>query len=201
MGLDEPVARFGNFHGQEDAGAEVDGFHFGEILGEEVGDFSEGGGDGRGEVGGGEGVGNGAVVRFRAVDEFDDAVDEVAELGEEFGIVALDEGSPFELCVTCFRSVLHEIITPDIGWDASIFCVVAEDTDTTRFTEFTILVVEVLCGREMVEHGPIIARAHLATGEDDGVKGDIVLSQELIESHVFWVVPPLFPFCRVICGN
>ena len=36
VGLDEAVSGFGDLHGEEDAGAEADGFHFGDVLGQEV---------------------------------------------------------------------------------------------------------------------------------------------------------------------
>ncbi len=103
-------------------------------------------GEGAWKVGGREGVRDSAVVGFGAVDEFDDSVDEVAEFGEEFGIVAIDEGLPFELRITCFRSVFHEIVAPDICWHAGVLCVVAEDANAAGLAELAVLVIEIFGG-------------------------------------------------------
>ena len=62
---------------------------------------------------------NGAVGL--AVDELDDAVDEVTQLGEELAVVALHEGAPLELGVTSLRTVLQQVVSPHIGRDTSLF--------------------------------------------------------------------------------
>lgn len=159
VGLEEVVAALGDGHGGQEARFQPDGFQVGDVLGEEGVDF------GFGFVEVGRGV-QGRVVRDDgvvdlAVDQLDDAVDEVAELGEQLAVVLIDEGSPFELGVARFRPVFEQVVAPDVSGHARVLGVVAEDADAAGFGEFAAFVVEVFGCGEVVEHGPFVFGADL----------------------------------------
>jgi hypothetical protein len=67
----------------------------------------------------------------------------------------------------------------------------AEDAGAVAFGELAAFVVEVLGGGDVVEEGPALLGGDEAGGEDDGVKGHVVLSHELEQLHVL-AFPPAF---------
>ena len=78
-----------------------------------------------------------------ACDEFDDAVDKIADIVEEFGVVFGDKLSPEELGVGGFGTGREEVIAECGGGLARDPCLVAKDTDTTGLGEFITFVLEV----------------------------------------------------------
>jgi hypothetical protein len=66
-----------------------------------------------------------------ACDEFDDAVDEVADVVEEFGVVFCDKLAPKELGVGGFGAGGEEVVAEDGGGLAGDAGLVAKDADTT----------------------------------------------------------------------
>ena len=49
----------------------------------------------------------------------------------------------------------------------------------------------------MVEQGVVVLSTYQGTGEHDCVEGNIVFSHELVELHLFWVLPPSLPLLGV----
>jgi hypothetical protein len=86
-------------------------------------------------------IGDGAGVLAR--DEFDDAVDEITDVIEEFGVVLCDKLAPEELRVGGFGAGGEEVVTEDGGGLASDPGLVTKDADTTGLGEFVTLVLEV----------------------------------------------------------
>jgi len=124
---------------------------------------------------------------------------------------------PLKLRVTRLGTSGEQVVSPDVGVNASILGVVAKHTDVLGLAELSTLVVEVFCGRKMVDLGPLLSCAELSSGEDDGVEPDVnvsktrgidvpidimstrkysrnvVFAHELIKGHLIGVLPPLLP--------
>lgn len=123
----------------------------------------------------------------------------------------LSNSLPFELGVAGLWPPRQEVVSPDIGVDAGIASVVAKHTDTLGLAELASLVVEVLGCGQVLDLCPVLPRAELRSGEDDGMESvvagvrggltdhatkylrNVVLPHELVERDVLRVLPPLFP--------
>ena len=64
-----------------------------------------------------------------------------------------------------------------------------------------LCIVEILCGHEPVDHGPVLVGAQHGAGEHHAVEGHVILGHELPVLHVVRVLPPLLPVLRVLGGD
>ena len=123
---------------------------------------------------------------------------------------------PFEFGVAGLWASRQEIVPPNIGVDARVPSVGSKDAHALGFAELAALVVEVLGCGQVLDLGPILPGADLGGGEDDSVESrlaivrsstisntrgkysrDVIFAHELIEGHIIWVLPPLFPVCTI----
>ena len=145
-------------------------------------------------------VGHDRVVDL-GIHRLDNSIDEVAEVFKELVVVARNETIPFELAITCLWSMGKEVVTPDIGGNASFFCIGAKGTDTARLGEFAVLIVKIFGSGDVVRHSPFVACAELRSREDNGVEWDIIFPHKLIKLHLLGVSPPFPPLFGISCGD
>lgn len=127
------------------------------------------------------------------IDELQDSLDEVSDVGEEFVVVLGLEVSPLEVCIVLLWTIDQEVVSPDFNGDASAFSVVTKDSDGFWFRELGGFVLQVLRGGHCLEEGPVFACSKKSSRENDTVEGNVVLSDELVQVYVLWVLPPGFP--------
>ena len=79
-------------------------------------------------------------------------MDEIAEIGQEFVIVFIDEIFPWELAIALLRSIDEEIVTPYFSWNVflELDCVGSEYSCSVSLREFATLIVQIFsCGDMM----------------------------------------------------
>ena len=56
----------------------------------------------------------------------------------------------------------------------------AEDAGVVAFGELDVLIVQVLCGVDMLQHSPGLSAGQKAAGPEDGMERHIILPHELV---------------------
>lgn len=110
--------------------------------------------------------------------ELEDSLIEIAQVLEKIIVVGINKLLPLELRIACFWSSGKQVVSPDIWLDSSVLGVVAEHTNSFRLAEFAVLVVEIFCCGQLVNHGPLIASSKLRAREDNSVKLVCCVSDE-----------------------
>lgn len=49
-----------------------------------------------------------------------------------------------------------------------------------------------------MDHGPVLLGGNLGTRKDHRMERHIVFAHKLVQLHIFWVLPPLFPFVGIV---
>lgn len=125
--------------------------------------------------------------------KLDDTVDKVAQVVEKLAVVLGNELVPGEHRVARLGTRREEVVAPDRGRNTGLFGICAKHTDVARLGELAAFIVEVLGSANVMHHGPCLLGSNLRAWENHGVEGNIVFAHKLIELHVVWVLPPLFP--------
>ena len=64
-----------------------------------------------------------------------------------------------------------------------------------------LLIVQILCRNQPVNHGPFLPGAQPGAGEHHTVEGHVVLGHELPVLNILRVLPPLLPVLCVLGGD
>lgn len=130
-------------------------------------------------------------------------IDEIAEIVQQFRIVARHQIAPAEVRVLTLGPSRRQIESPHIRSDARRLSIIAEHPDATTLAELAVLVVQVFGGHQMGDDRVALVQAEQRRREHDRVEGHIVLGHELVQID-FNVVrfrhPPLLPFAGVSRG-
>ena len=122
----------------------------------------------------------------------DGAVDEVAEHGDELGVVALLEVLPGEVVVLGFGGIGGEHVAEHVLVAGEVLLVLVHpDGPAAGGRELVALEVEELVGRDVVRED-VIAVGLEHGREHDAVEDDVVLADEVDEAGVL-VLPPGLP--------
>ena len=92
-----------------------------------------------------------------AVSEFQNSMDQIPQIGKEFVVIFLDEIAPWKLGVRFFRPVVEQIVPPDFTRDPSFRSRISKDSSSVSFREFSSFIIQVLRGRNMMKHGPVLS--------------------------------------------
>ncbi len=118
-------------------------------------------------------------------------VHQVAEVADKLAVHLLLEVIPGEGVVARLGAVVEDVKAPDVRRDSRVAGVVSEHADSLALRELPALVVQVLRTRHVVQERPVVATPEKARREDHGVKGDVVLPDELEQLHLLRVLPPV----------
>src|SRR5262245_1757307 len=118
---------------------------------------------------------------------------EISPGRHEFVVVASCKVVPIPVGVAPFRSGCREIVSDSVRREAALNLMRPQRCSSTRAHLFAFEVVELVGGDVVRERQPFHAKKHCRP--DDGMKWDVVLTDEVIAAGLT-VVPPKPPTVR-----
>jgi hypothetical protein len=92
------------------------------------------------------------------VDELEDSVAEITNVGNQFVVDLGLEVIPVEFCIRIFGSVDQKLVSVDFAWNLGLGSTITENSSSSALGELkSLFIVQIFSGGEGVEQSPVLA--------------------------------------------